>query len=146
MCVSSQKSRGLIDCTDMEMRFERALALSVPRLQNVEIFEQGAFASAQRIGGSRSAAGHHRHGLGYCERSGTRGRTVTLKIKFANFRQITRSRTGQMPVSTRSELEQLGNALLEPLFPIAKGIRLLGISLSSLLTGERDDKRKAADL
>jgi DNA polymerase IV len=69
-----------------------------------------------------------------------------LKIKFANFRQITRSRTGQMPVSTRSELEQLGNALLEPLFPIAKGIRLLGISLSSLLTGERDDKRKAADL
>jgi hypothetical protein len=40
MCVSSQKSRGLIECTDMEMRFERALALSVPRLQNVEIFEQ----------------------------------------------------------------------------------------------------------
>src|SRR6266702_8190770 len=42
----------------------------------------------------------------YCERSGTRGRAVTVKIKFANFRQITRSRTGQMPVSTRSELEQ----------------------------------------
>ena len=51
-----------------------------------------------------------------------------------------------MPVSTRSELEQLGNALLEPLFPVAKGIRLLGISLSSLLTGERDDKGRAADL
>jgi DNA polymerase-4 len=29
----------------------------------------------------------------YCERSGTRGRTLTLKVKFANFRQITRSRT-----------------------------------------------------
>jgi len=82
----------------------------------------------------------------YCERSGTRGRTVTVKIKYANFRQITRSRTGQMPVSTRSELEQLGNALLEPLFPVVKGIRLLGISLSSLLTEERDDKRRAADL
>ena len=82
----------------------------------------------------------------YCERSGTRGRTVTLKIKFANFRQITRSRTGQMPVSTRSELEQLGNALLEPLFPVVKGIRLLGISLSSLLTEKREDKRRAADL
>jgi hypothetical protein len=40
MCVSSQKSRGLIECTDMEMRFGRALALGVPRLQNVEIFEQ----------------------------------------------------------------------------------------------------------
>src|SRR5438874_5670484 len=82
----------------------------------------------------------------YCERSGTRGRTVTVKIKYANFRQITRSRTGQMPVSTRGELEQLGNALLEPLFPVAKGIRLLGISLSSLLTEKREDKRRAADL
>jgi hypothetical protein len=45
---------------------------------------------------------------------------------------ITRSRTGQMQVRTRGELEELGNALLEPLFPLAKGIRLLGISLSSL--------------
>jgi DNA polymerase-4 len=69
---------------------------------------------------------------GYCERSGIRGRTVTLKLKFANFRVITRSRTGQMQIRTRSELEQLGNALLEPLFPVARGIRLLGVSLSSL--------------
>jgi DNA polymerase IV len=68
----------------------------------------------------------------YCERSGIRGRTVTLKVKFANFQQITRSRTGQMQIGTRVELEQLGYALLEPLFPVAKGVRLLGISLSSL--------------
>src|SRR5438874_2220294 len=72
----------------------------------------------------------------HCERSGTRGRTVTLKVKFANFRQITRSHTGQMPIRTRGELEQLGGALLEPLFPVAKGIRLLGISLSSLGSSE----------
>src|SRR5438552_2096874 len=68
----------------------------------------------------------------YCERSGTRGRTVTLNVKFANFQIITRSRTGQIPVRTRSELEQLGDALLEPLFPVVRGIRLLGISMSSL--------------
>jgi DNA polymerase-4 len=68
----------------------------------------------------------------YCEGSGIRGRTVTLKVKFANFRQITLSRTGQMQIRTRSELERLGNALLEPLFPVGKGIRLLGVSLSSL--------------
>src|SRR5882757_5846554 len=72
----------------------------------------------------------------YCEHSGIRGRTVTLKVKFANFQQITRSRTGQMRIGTRSELEQLGNALLEPLFPVAKGVRLLGISLSSLVAEE----------
>ena len=65
-------------------------------------------------------------------------RTVTLKVKFANFRIITRSRTGQIPVRTRSELEQLGDALLEPLFPVARGIRLLGISMSSLAAEEAE--------
>ena len=60
------------------------------------------------------------------------GRTVTLKVKYADFQQITRSRTGQSLFSTRAEIEQLSHALLEPLFPVAKGIRLLGITLSSL--------------
>src|ERR1700694_1192803 len=68
----------------------------------------------------------------YCEGSGLRGRTVTLKIKFANFQQITRSHTGQVQIKTRSKLEDLGNTLLEPLFPVTKGVRLLGLSLSSL--------------
>src|SRR5271156_4120631 len=58
---------------------------------------------------------------GNCERSGIRGRTVTLKVKFANFQQITGSRTSQMQIGPRDELEQLGYALLEPLFPVAKG-------------------------
>jgi DNA polymerase-4 len=49
----------------------------------------------------------------YSKGSGIRGRTVTLKVKFANFQLITRSRTGQMQVRTQSELEDLGNALLE---------------------------------
>jgi DNA polymerase-4 len=74
----------------------------------------------------------------YCEGSGTRGRTVTLKVKFADFRQITRSHTSQRQIATRGELEQLGNALLEPLFPVAKGVRLLGISLSSLVAEEAE--------
>ena len=29
----------------------------------------------------------------HCEQTGTRGRTVTLKVKFADFEQITRSRS-----------------------------------------------------
>ena len=81
---------------------------------------------------------------GYCERSGTRGRTITLKVKFANFRQITRSRTGQVPIGTRSELEELGNALLVPLFPVPRGIRLLGVSLSSLATADRRTSAREA--
>ena len=67
-----------------------------------------------------------------CEGAEIRGRTVTLKVKYADFQQITRSRTGQLLFSTRAEIEQLSYALLEPLFPVAKGIRLLGITLSSL--------------
>jgi DNA polymerase-4 len=68
----------------------------------------------------------------HCERSGIRGRTITVKVKFANFQQITRSRTGQLQIMTRSELEQLSHSLIEPLFPVARGVRLLGVSLSSL--------------
>ncbi len=78
----------------------------------------------------------------YCEGSGVRGRTVTLKVKFANFRQITRGRTGQTQIGTRGELEELGNELLAPLFPIARGIRLLGISLSSLVTEGAEQDRE----
>ena len=72
----------------------------------------------------------------YCERSGIRGRTVTLKVKFANFQIITRSRTGQIPVRTRSELEQLGDALLEPLFPVVRG-GAFGSSVSPCLRSRR---------
>jgi DNA polymerase IV len=78
----------------------------------------------------------------YCENTGIRGRTVTLKVKFANFRVITRSRTGQAPVGTRGELEDASNALLEPLFPVARGIRLLGVSLSALGMTEAQAERQ----
>jgi DNA polymerase-4 len=78
----------------------------------------------------------------YCVRSAIRGRTVTLKVKFANFQQITRSRTAATPISSRSELEQLGNALLEPLFPARKGIRLLGVTMSSLTGTKAEPERQ----
>ncbi|MDO9383843.1 MAG: DNA polymerase IV [Hyphomicrobiaceae bacterium] len=67
----------------------------------------------------------------HCEQASIRGRTLTLKVKYADFQQITRSRTGDAPISTRSELERLSCALLTPIFPLAKAIRLLGVSLSS---------------
>jgi DNA polymerase IV len=72
----------------------------------------------------------------HCQRSGSRGRSVTLKVKFANFRQITRSHTGPTQIRSRGELAERGNALLEPVFPVSTGIRLLGLSLSSLGEGD----------
>jgi DNA polymerase-4 len=68
----------------------------------------------------------------YCEGSAIRGRTVTLKAKYADFQQVTRSRTAEVPVASQAVLEELVSALLEPLFPVSKGIRLLGVTLSSL--------------
>ena len=61
-----------------------------------------------------------------------RGRTVTLKAKYADFQQITRSRTGQEPFTTQAAVEEILYPLLESLFPVSKGIRLLGVTLSSL--------------
>ncbi len=68
----------------------------------------------------------------HCESAGARGRTVTLKVKYADFQQITRSRTSAAPFETRADLERQTLELLESLSPLAKGIRLLGASLSSL--------------
>jgi DNA polymerase-4 len=68
----------------------------------------------------------------YCESSGIRGRTVTLKIKYADFSQATRSRTGIAPIASHSELERVSLALLELVFPVSRGVRLLGVTLSSL--------------
>ncbi len=68
----------------------------------------------------------------YCESAGVRGRTVTLKVKYADFHQITRSRTGAASIETQMELEQISFALLGPIFPAQKGIRLLGMTVSSL--------------
>jgi hypothetical protein len=53
----------------------------------------------------------------------------------AVFRQVARSRTVEVPVASRAVLEELVSALLEPLFPVSKGIRLLGVTLTSLQVG-----------
>ena len=68
----------------------------------------------------------------HCETTRIRGRTVTLKVKFADFHQITRGHTGASHIATEAELERLGLALLGPVFPAPRGIRLLGVTLSSL--------------
>jgi DNA polymerase IV len=75
----------------------------------------------------------------YCEDKGARGRTVTLKVKFADFEIITRSRSGPVTVSSRSELERLSLGLLENEMPLPKSVRLLGVSLSSLLSDEQEE-------
>ena len=56
-------------------------------------------------------------------------------MKYADFQQITRSRTLPGPVRNARDLEAVAVQLLHPLFPVGKGVRLLGVTLSSLETG-----------
>jgi DNA polymerase-4 len=74
----------------------------------------------------------------YCESIGVRGRTVTLKVKFANFQIITRSRSYIAAISDRSTLASISEELLAAQFPMRKGVRLLGVSLSSLCADAGD--------
>jgi DNA polymerase-4 len=67
-----------------------------------------------------------------CDRTGVRGRTVTLKVKFADFQIITRSRSRVVLISDRSILAAISEELLTAQFPLRKAVRLIGVSLSSL--------------
>jgi DNA polymerase-4 len=68
----------------------------------------------------------------HCQAKSVTGRAVTLKVKYADFEQITRSRTLGAPVSGTADIAAIVDGLLAPLFPTAKGIRLLGVTLHSL--------------
>ncbi|MDO5605617.1 MAG: DNA polymerase IV [Paracoccus sp. (in: a-proteobacteria)] len=71
-------------------------------------------------------------------RAGAQGRTVTLKVKFADFRQITRARSLPRPVSSLAEMRTIAEALLGEVMPDARGVRLLGITLSGLVKPEEN--------
>ena len=77
-----------------------------------------------------------------CQATGIQGRTVTLKVKFADFEQITRSKSVKDAIDSLADLERLSLGLLEPLLPPSKGVRLLGISLSSLTQAQATGRRQ----
>ncbi len=60
------------------------------------------------------------------------GRTITLKIKFANFNQITRSHSFLTPVSDYESIFSTAELLLRQTFEKGMSVRLLGITLSNL--------------
>ena len=66
----------------------------------------------------------------WIEKSGGRGRTVTVKARYADFRIVTRSRTLGAPVTDRDTLHTVSLALVRSLFPLRDAIRLIGVTLS----------------
>jgi DNA polymerase IV len=63
---------------------------------------------------------------------------VTLKIRYADFRQVTRSRSLSHDVQSRELLERISLDLLVPRTPTEQGVRLLGVTNSALNAAEVD--------
>ena len=82
----------------------------------------------------------------YCASASIRGRTVTLKVKFADFSLITRSRSSANPVRDVTELWTVIIELLRALFPLRQPVRLLGVTLSALTGEELAAPRPQLDL
>ncbi len=72
----------------------------------------------------------------WCGSTGRRGRCVTVKVKWANFEQCTRSRSFPSAIDSRTALHAASLALVRSVFPPAKGVRLVGVTLSNF-TPER---------
>ncbi|MFC0205951.1 DNA polymerase IV [Novosphingobium soli] len=66
------------------------------------------------------------------ERAQAQGRTVTLKLRYADFQTLTRARSLAHFVSGKAEFAALGHALLQEQLPLPQPIRLMGLTLSAL--------------
>lgn len=76
----------------------------------------------------------------WCETAGIFGRTVTVKVKFADFRQVTRSRSYPGAVVERATLHRASLDLIRLVLPAEKGIRLVGVTVSNFeAPGHGDD-------
>ena len=67
----------------------------------------------------------------WCEDRQMFGRTVTVKVKYGDFQQITRSRSQPGVVASRATLHEAARALIRSVLPAAKGIRLVGVTVSN---------------
>ena len=72
---------------------------------------------------------------GRIEEKQARGRTVTLKLKYNDFRIATRARSLPRAVAGKDEFARIAETLLDEQLPLAMPIRLMGVTLSGL---ERD--------
>lgn len=74
---------------------------------------------------------------GRLRRSGFRGKTLTLKIKYADFAQITRSLTAERTLVTKDDILPLAKKLLAQVdFSAVHAIRLMGLSVSNPSTDD----------
>jgi DNA polymerase IV len=78
----------------------------------------------------------------WCEKTQAFGRTVTVKVKYADFRLVTRSRSFPNAIARHEILRQTSVALVRTLLPANRGVRLLGVTVSKFdqARGDVDDE------
>ncbi|MGR9461163.1 DNA polymerase IV (plasmid) [Rhizobium leguminosarum] len=75
----------------------------------------------------------------YCEAQSISGKTVTVKIKYSDFTQATRSRTCTVPFASMADVFDTTSELLAAVYPFNRPVRLLGVTLSSLTNNQPSD-------
>jgi DNA polymerase-4 len=74
------------------------------------------------------------------ERSQSAGRTLTLKVKYGDYQQVTRSRTLNEPITTIEEILNIASDLISQTEIGVRHVRLLGLALSTLDNEKGDDE------
>ncbi len=69
-------------------------------------------------------------------KSGFRGRTITVKVRFSDFKTYTRSYTLNTPTQLTEEIFRTSAGKIKNLDPTKKPVRLIGIQVSNLIQSE----------
>ena len=78
--------------------------------------------------------------VGRLERAGFQGNTLTLKIKFHDFTQITRSISRPFALTSLDKILALAKELLRGVEYAERPIRLIGLSVSNPVKGEAPEQ------
>ena len=76
---------------------------------------------------------------------GLEGKTVSLKVKYNDFKQITRQVSMPAPIQSANALYAAGRQLLES-NPLKKKVRLIGLGASGLTTDRRPQQMNIFDV
>jgi len=71
---------------------------------------------------------------------GTKGRTVTLKLKLTDFQIMTRAKSLPQPVAGKAQFARLSREILDEALPLPMPVRLMGLTLSNLEGEEGEDR------
>lgn len=82
----------------------------------------------------------------HCASHNLSGKTVTVKIKYSDFTQATRSRTTALPYAGIADILQTAENLVATVYPFRRPLRLLGVTLSALTTASGADGQSEPQL